>query len=67
MRPGTTQHGLDSYPPGYMLLTVQHSRRSPMCSPAPCRSCGNVTWSGCGQHKDQVLASVPESRRCTCR
>ncbi len=38
-----------------------------MCSPALCRTCGNVTYSGCGQHVDQVLAGVPTSRRCTCR
>jgi hypothetical protein len=38
-----------------------------MCSPAPCHSCGKVTWSGCGEHVDQVMAQVPEPQRCTCR
>jgi hypothetical protein len=38
-----------------------------MCSPAICRSCGKVTYSGCGRHVDQVMASVPEPRQCTCR
>jgi hypothetical protein len=38
-----------------------------MCSPAMCRACGKVTYSGCGRHVDLVLAGVPESRRCTCR
>ena len=31
-----------------------------MCSPARWRSCGKVTWSGCGMHADSVLASVPK-------
>ena len=35
-----------------------------MCSPATCPTCGKVTWTGCGQHVDQVFANVPESRRC---
>ncbi|MDP9884638.1 hypothetical protein J2W21_002151 [Sinomonas atrocyanea] len=35
-----------------------------MCSPATCPTCGKVTWTGCGQHVDQVFADVPESRRC---
>ena len=38
-----------------------------MCSPAVCSQCGKITWSGCGQHAGQVLASVPEKKRCTCR
>jgi hypothetical protein len=38
-----------------------------MCSPANCRSCGKVTWSGCGMHADQVLGSVAPSERCGCR
>ncbi|AEE46413.1 hypothetical protein Celf_2286 [Cellulomonas fimi ATCC 484] len=38
-----------------------------MCSPARCRRCGKVTWTGCGMHVDAVLADVPESDRCTCR
>ena len=38
-----------------------------MCSPATCPRCGKVTWAGCGQHVDQVMAGVPADRRCTCR
>lgn len=38
-----------------------------MCSPAPCHVCGKVTWTGCGEHADQVMAQIPESQRCTCR
>jgi hypothetical protein len=38
-----------------------------MCSPIRCSSCGKVTWSGCGQHVDAVMASVPAAQRCTCR
>ena len=38
-----------------------------MCSPALCRSCGKVTWSGCGMHADQVMTQVPSDRRCRCR
>jgi hypothetical protein len=38
-----------------------------MCSPAICRTCNKVTYSGCGMHVDQVLANVPVERRCTCR
>ncbi len=37
-----------------------------MCSLAPCRSCGKVTWSGCGEHVAQVMASVPATHQCTC-
>ena len=35
-----------------------------MCSPATCRRCGKTTWSGCGQHVDQVMRSVPREQRC---
>ncbi len=38
-----------------------------MCSPARCSSCGKVTWSGCGQHADLVMASVPSTQKCRCR
>jgi hypothetical protein len=37
-----------------------------MCSPAVCGRCRKVTWSGCGMHAEEVLASVPEAKRCTC-
>lgn len=35
-----------------------------MCSPITCSACGKITWSGCGQHVDQVMANVPKERRC---
>lgn len=38
-----------------------------MCSPALCDRCSKITWTGCGQHVDQVFANVPAERRCTCR
>jgi len=38
----------------------------PMCGPAICPTCGKVTYAGCGLHVEQVLADVPEDRRCTC-
>lgn len=37
-----------------------------MCSPATCRTCGKATYTGCGQHVDQVLRGVPKNERCTC-
>jgi len=38
-----------------------------MCSPVPCQACNKVTWTGCGDHADQVMAQIPESQRCTCQ
>jgi hypothetical protein len=38
-----------------------------MCYPVRCDRCSNVTWSGCGMHADQVMASVPQDQHCTCR
>lgn len=35
-----------------------------MCQAVTCRTCGKVTWSGCGQHVDQVMRGVPQSERC---
>jgi len=37
-----------------------------MCYPVRCRSCGKITWAGCGQHADAVMRSVPVGQRCTC-
>jgi hypothetical protein len=36
-----------------------------VCRAVTCSTCGKTTWAGCGQHVNQVLASVPASRRCT--
>ena len=38
-----------------------------MCSPAVCGQFHKVTYSGCGMHVDQVMASVPTDKRCTRR
>ena len=38
-----------------------------MCSPARCNTCGLVTWTGCGEHVEQVMVNVPKDQRCTCR
>ena len=35
-----------------------------MCSAVTCRKCGKTTWTGCGQHVDQVMKGVPQSQRC---
>lgn len=35
-----------------------------MCSAVRCKICGKTTWSGCGQHVDQVMAGVPRAERC---
>lgn len=39
---------------------------SSVCSPAVCPTCQKSTYSGCGQHVEEVLASVPPERRCVC-
>ena len=38
-----------------------------MCSPVVCGRCKKITWSGGAEHADQVLASVLEDKRSTCR
>lgn len=35
-----------------------------MCHQATCKTCGKVTWRGCGMHVDQVMRGVPASQRC---
>ena len=30
-----------------------------MCYAVTCKKCGKTTWSGCGQHVDQVMRGVP--------
>jgi hypothetical protein len=35
-----------------------------MCSAVTCRKCGKTTWTGCGQHVDQIMRGVPRSQRC---
>lgn len=38
-----------------------------MCSPAICPVCRKITYSGCGRHVAQVMASVPADKQCKCR
>ena len=35
-----------------------------MCRPVTCKTCSKTTWAGCGQHVDQVKASVPADQWC---
>lgn len=35
-----------------------------MCRPVRCKTCGKTTWAGCGQHIDQVKATVPANQWC---
>lgn len=35
-----------------------------MCSPVKCRTCNKTTWSGCGQHVNQVKSRVPAGQWC---
>jgi hypothetical protein len=35
-----------------------------MCRAVQCRKCGLMSWAGCGQHVNQVLAGVPKAQRC---
>lgn len=35
-----------------------------MCYQVACKKCGKATWSGCGQHVDQVMRGIPKSQRC---
>ncbi|KAA0079386.1 hypothetical protein CIW52_28125 [Mycolicibacterium sp. P9-64] len=37
-----------------------------MCYAEKCPKCGRTGWAGCGQHVDEVMRSIPVSRRCTC-
>ena len=36
-----------------------------MCRPTACKVCGKTTWAGCGQHVQQVKASVPAGQWCS--
>ncbi|WP_299169877.1 hypothetical protein [uncultured Arthrobacter sp.] len=37
-----------------------------MCRTTTCMYCRKTTWSGCGNHVDQVMRRVPNNERCTC-
>lgn len=36
-----------------------------MCQPATCPQCGKTTWTGCGQHVDEVMVDVRPEDRCS--
>lgn len=36
-----------------------------MCRPTTCRTCKKTTWAGCGQHINQVKATVPADQWCS--
>jgi len=40
------------------------ARRTRMCRPVACKTCGKTTWAGCGQHVAQVKANVPAGQWC---
>jgi hypothetical protein len=35
-----------------------------MCTPVHCRTCGKVTWAGCGAHVDELRAKIPAGEWC---
>jgi hypothetical protein len=35
-----------------------------MCQQVTCRKCGKATWTGCGQHVNQVMRGIPKSQQC---
>lgn len=37
-----------------------------MCRAVKCQTCGKTTAAGCGRHVDQVMATVPKAKQCTC-
>ncbi|WP_081743496.1 hypothetical protein [Arthrobacter sp. H20] len=37
-----------------------------MCRATTCMHCQKTTWSGCGNHVEQVMRAVPSRERCTC-
>ncbi len=37
-----------------------------MCRRVTCATCHKPTFTGCGQHVEQVLADVPKKDRCAC-
>src|SRR6476659_8319801 len=58
---------LSQYPVGYSLTqAVPVPQGVHHVSSRHVRQCGKVTWAGCGQHVDQVMAGVPRDQQCTC-
>ena len=42
----------------------QSFNKENMCSKVTCRKCGKATWSGCGQHVNEVMRGIPKSQQC---
>src|SRR5699024_4859630 len=61
--PGGILGGSTPYPPPRQAGLPKGNT---MCRPVKCRNCGKTTWAGCGEHVDQVKASVPADQWCTC-
>jgi hypothetical protein len=37
-----------------------------MCRQVSCKTCKKATWSGCGNHKNEVLRGIPKNHCCSC-
>jgi len=37
-----------------------------MCQPVTCNSCNKTTYTGCGQHLDEVFAGLSADQICKC-
>lgn len=37
-----------------------------MCRAVACPKCNKTTWTGCGNHVDQVMAGIAPANRCKC-
>jgi hypothetical protein len=55
-------------PGGYMIASLDHSSEGSLvvCRAATCRVCGKASWTGCGQHVEQVMRGIPRNQRCSC-
>ena len=40
------------------------SKGAMMCQKITCRKCGKASWTGCGQHVNQVMRGVAQRDRC---
>lgn len=49
---------------GTPVYATQRCKGDGMCHRVTCRKCGKATWSGCGQHADEVMRGVPKEQRC---
>ncbi len=38
-----------------------------MCYPIICQYCKKTTWSGCGNHVNQVMSQIPIQQQCQCK